>query len=157
MPVTAYIALGANLGDRESNIRAALANLEHTPGINVTRVSTLIENPAVGGPADSPPFLNAAAELVTSLAPTALLDALLAVERSLGRTRELKWGPRAIDLDLLLYSDQVVNTPGLTVPHPLMHQRRFVLEPLEQIAPDAVHPTSRRSIRELLHDLTSRH
>jgi 2-amino-4-hydroxy-6-hydroxymethyldihydropteridine diphosphokinase len=142
VPVTAYIALGANLGDRRANILAALAQLKSTPGINVTKISTLIENPAVGGPADSPPFLNAAAELLTSLTPTALLDALLAVEQSLGRTRDVKWGPRAIDLDLLLYADQTVNTPGLTIPHPLMHQRRFVLEPLAKIAPDAVHPTA---------------
>ena len=156
MPVTAYIALGANLGDRESNIRAALEKLEHTPGINVTKVSTLIENPAVGGPADSPPFLNAAAELVTSLTPAALLEALLAVEQSLGRTRDVKWGPRAIDLDLLLYADHVLNTRGLTLPHPLMHQRRFVLEPLAQLAPDAVHPTTHRTIRELLDDLDTR-
>lgn len=157
MPITAYIALGANLGDRQANIRAALEKLEHTPGVNVTKVSTLIENPAVGGPADSPPFLNAAAELVTSLTPTALLDALLAVEKSLGRTRDIKWGPRPIDLDLLLHGDQVVNTPGLTVPHPLMHERRFVLEPLAQIAPDAVHPTTKRTIRELLDDLDASH
>jgi 2-amino-4-hydroxy-6-hydroxymethyldihydropteridine diphosphokinase len=156
MPATAYIALGANLGDRQSNILAALAKLEHTPGINVTKVSTLIENPAVGGPADSPPFLNAAAELVTSLTPAALLEALLAVEQSLGRTRDVKWGPRAIDLDLLLYADHVLNTRGLTLPHPLMHQRRFVLEPLAQLAPDAVHPTTHRTIRELLDDLDTR-
>ena len=156
MPVTAYIALGANLGDRESNIRTALEKLEHTPGINVTKVSTLIENPAVGGPADSPPFLNAAAELVTSLTATALLDALLAVEQSLGRTRDVKWGPRAIDLDLLLYADQVLSTPGLTLPHPLMHQRRFVLRPLAQLAPDTIHPTTKRTIRELLDNLDTR-
>lgn len=156
MSATAYIALGANLGDRQSNILAALARLEHTPGINVTKVSTLIENPAVGGPADSPPFLNAAAELVTSLTPTALLDALLDVEQSLGRTRDVKWGPRAIDLDLLLYADRVIDTPGLTVPHPLMHERRFVLEPLAQFAPDTIHPRSKRTIRELLDDLDAR-
>jgi len=156
MPVTAYIALGANLGDRESNIRAALEKLEHTPGINVTKISTLIENPAVGGPADSPPFLNAAAELVTSLTPPALLETLLTVEQSLGRTRDVKWGPRALDLDLLLYADHILNTPGLTIPHPLMHQRRFVLEPLAQLAPDLIHPATKRTIRELLADLDAR-
>jgi 2-amino-4-hydroxy-6-hydroxymethyldihydropteridine diphosphokinase len=156
MSETAYIALGANLGDRQANIRAALAKLEQTPGVNVTKVSTLMENPAVGGPADSPPFLNAAAELVTSLTPTGLLAALLAVEQSLGRVREMKWGPRAIDLDLLLYGDRVVDAPGLSVPHPLMHERTFVLQPLVQIAPDVVHPASKRTIRELLDDLDAR-
>src|SRR4051812_43326718 len=127
MATVAYIALGANLGNREPNILAALDKLEHTPGANVTKISTLIENPAIGGPPDSPPFLNAAAELVTSLSARALLDRLLEIERELGRVRREKWGPRAIDLDLLLYGDEVIDEEGMNIPHTMMHQRRFVL------------------------------
>jgi 2-amino-4-hydroxy-6-hydroxymethyldihydropteridine diphosphokinase len=116
-------------------------------------VSTFMENPAVGGPAGAPPFLNAAAEVVTSLPPDMLLARLLEIEQELGRVRREKWGPRPIDLDLLLYGDHVLDIPGLTVPHPLMHQRRFVLAPLAEIAPEALHPVFQWTIEELLEDL----
>ena len=92
------------------------------------RVSSLLENPAVGGPKDSPPFLNAAAEIETTLSPIELLHRLLEIEKSLGRVRREKWEPRLIDLDLLLYGDQIIDTPELKIPHPLMHQRKFVLQ-----------------------------
>jgi 2-amino-4-hydroxy-6-hydroxymethyldihydropteridine diphosphokinase len=153
MPVTAYIALGANLGDRDANIRAALDLLERTPGVNVTKVSTLIETPAVGGPPDSPPFLNAAAEIVTSLGPKPLLDALLKIEQELGRVRREKWGPRLIDLDLLLYDDAAVEQEGLTVPHPLLHRRSFVLAPLVQVAAEVVHPLLHKTVAQLFAEL----
>ena len=154
-PFTAYIALGANLGDRRGNLVRAVELLRETSLLRVTKLSALIETAAVGGPPESPPFLNAAAELETSLPPRGVLTRLLEIERVLGRERQEKWGPRLIDLDLLLYSDQVISEPGLQIPHPLMHTRRFVLEPLAEIAPQAVHPTLRRPVVELLEALSS--
>ncbi len=120
----AYVGVGANLGDREATIRAAIESL---PGI--VGVSELRETDPVGV-ADQPAFLNGAVALETDLAPRDLLDALLAVERELGRERRERWGPRTIDLDLLLYGDETIEEPGLTVPHPRLHERRFALEPL---------------------------
>jgi 2-amino-4-hydroxy-6-hydroxymethyldihydropteridine diphosphokinase len=148
--VIAYIALGANLGNRETQIRDAAKRLRQTPGMEDVRLSRLLEFRAVGGPADSPDFLNAAAEVRTTLSPRALLDRLLDIERQMGRTRDEKWGPRLIDLDLLLYGDEIISSPDLKVPHPLMHERRFVIEPLAELAPDARHPVLRATIGDLL-------
>jgi len=136
----AYVGVGANLGDREATIRAALAAL---PG--VVAVSELRETAPVGV-VDQPPFLNGAAALETELSPRELLDALLEVERRLGRERRERWGPRTIDLDLLLHGDDVVDEPGLTVPHPRLHERRFALEPLLDLDPDLVVPGRGRVI-----------
>ena len=131
----AYVGLGANLGDREGALRAALAALDATEGIEVVAVSTFRETDPVDY-LDQPRFLNAAAALDTTLAPRELLDALLEVERSLGRTREgPRFGPRTIDLDLLLYGDESFDEPGLTVPHPRLHVRAFALEPLAELDP----------------------
>jgi 2-amino-4-hydroxy-6-hydroxymethyldihydropteridine diphosphokinase len=152
-PATAYIALGSNLGDRRSNIEAALRWLNDTPGVRVIKVSSLLENPAVGGPTDSPAFLNAVAEVHTSLQPRELLDVLLDAEVHLGRVRGEKWSPRTIDLDILLYDDRIIAKPGLQIPHPLMHERRFVLEPLAEIAAGALHPVLQLTARDLLQRL----
>lgn len=149
-PVIAYVALGANLGDRAKTLESAIAQLRGTEGILVLKYSTLHETAAVGGPMGSPPFLNAVVEIQTSLSPDTVLETLLSVEKNLGRVRRDKWEPRTIDLDLILYGDAVINTPHLTIPHPLMHQRRFVLAPLAEIAPEAIHPLLTKSAKALL-------
>ena len=147
---TVYIGLGSNLGDREATIRAAVDRLRAHPQIKVTAESTLIETAPVGGPAGQPTFLNGAAALETDLRPHALLRVLKGIERDLGRRPRTRWGPREIDLDVLLYGDRVIETARLTVPHPLMAQRRFVLAPLSEIAPDARDPVTGRTVREML-------
>jgi 2-amino-4-hydroxy-6-hydroxymethyldihydropteridine diphosphokinase len=128
-----YIGLGANLGDREATIRAALAALDAEDGIAVVAVSSLRETEPVGvGP--QPLFLNGAASLETTLSARELLDRLLATEQQFGRVRVPgEHGPRTLDLDLLLYGDEEIDEPGLTVPHPRLHERAFVLEPLAEL------------------------
>jgi 2-amino-4-hydroxy-6-hydroxymethyldihydropteridine diphosphokinase len=147
--VRAYVGLGANLGEREPALREALARLDAVDGVRVVAVSSFRETEPVGL-LDQPRFLNAAAELETTLAPRALLDALLAVERVLGRDRsvEARWGPRTIDLDLLLYGDEEIDEAGLTVPHPRLGERRFVIEPLLELDPELSLPDGRR-LRDL--------
>jgi len=150
--IRAYVGLGANLGDREATMRAALERLARVDGVRVVAVSGFRETDPVGL-LDQPRFLNAAATVETTLAPRELLDALLTVERSLGRTRDgARYGPRTIDLDLLLYGDAVVEEPGLTVPHPRLHERHFALEPLHELDPELVVP-GRGPVADLLSKL----
>lgn len=146
----AFIALGSNLGDRAGNLRLAVEALRGTEGVEVTAVSGVFDNPAVGGPGDSPRFLNAAAELQTSLSPQALLSRLLEIEHQMGRVRSLRNEPRIIDLDLLLYGDQVIRGQELDLPHPRMQDREFVLRPMVEIAPELRHPILKLTMRELL-------
>jgi 2-amino-4-hydroxy-6-hydroxymethyldihydropteridine diphosphokinase len=148
--VRAYVGLGSNLGDRDTTIRRAVDLLGGRPGIEVVAVSTLRETDPVGYE-DQPRFLNGAVALEVDLTPRGLLGELLAVERELGRDRsqEARWGPRTIDLDLLLYGDETVDEPGLTVPHPRLAERLFVLEPLYELEPGLTLPDG-RAVRELL-------
>ena len=136
----AYVGLGANLGDREAMLRSGLEQLAAEPGIEVVAVSKLRDTDPVGM-TDQPRFLNAAAAVETGLSAGDLLDRLLGIERRLGRTREgPRFGPRTIDLDLLLYGDEQIDEPGLEVPHPRLHERLFALEPLADLDPDLVVP-----------------
>jgi 2-amino-4-hydroxy-6-hydroxymethyldihydropteridine diphosphokinase len=147
-PVRAYVGLGANLGPREVTVRRAMELLGETEDVQVVAVSELRETDPVGV-VDQPPFLNGAATLETTLSPRELLDALLAIEQSLGRVRDERWGPRTIDLDLLLYGKEVVDEPGLRVPHPRLHERGFALEPLAELEPGLEIP-GRGSVSALL-------
>jgi 2-amino-4-hydroxy-6-hydroxymethyldihydropteridine diphosphokinase len=148
--VRAFVALGSNLGDRERTLRAAVDALAAEQGIDVLTLSTLRETEPVGV-GDQPRFLNGAVELRTTLPARDLLERLLAVERRFGRVREGRpaHGPRTLDLDLLLYGDEQIDEPGVRVPHPRLHERRFVLEPLADLAPDLDVP-GRGRVEELL-------
>ncbi|OMG51790.1 2-amino-4-hydroxy-6-hydroxymethyldihydropteridine diphosphokinase [Azonexus hydrophilus] len=135
----AYIALGANLGDPAATVNAAFAALDQLPQSRLLATSALYRTAPVGI-AEQPEFVNAAALIDTTLAPEALLDALLAIEQAFGRVRAERNGPRTLDLDILLYDDLTLATPRLTLPHPRLHLRAFVLQPLADLAPDLAIP-----------------
>ena len=141
--VAAYVGLGSNLGDSANTVRAAMAALAGLPGTRLVRASLLYRTPAWGLTAQ-PDFVNAAALIETRLSPSDLLAAMLRIERDAGRERcedgSDRWGPRTLDLDLLLYGDQVIDQPGLRVPHPHLHERGFALLPLVEIAPEVAIP-----------------
>ncbi len=142
MRTTAFIALGSNLGDREARLRYAVHAIDALAGVAFARGSRVYETDAVG-PGEQGAYLNAVIEVSTVLAPGDLLAALLKIERAAGRKRSEeaeRWSARVLDLDLLLYGDQQIDEPGLCVPHPRMHERGFVLEPLRDVAPEHVHP-----------------
>lgn len=141
-----YLSLGSNLGDRQANLRNAIGQLLELG--DVQEVSSLYETEPVDF-ADQPWFLNCAVAVRTELIPREFLAGILAIEKSMGRERTQPKGPRVIDIDILLFGQQTVNTAQLTVPHPAMTERRFVLEPLAEIAPEAVHPILKKTIREL--------
>lgn len=156
-PVTtdAYIALGSNLGDRELNLLRAVAEIGRLPDSRVTALSPFYETSPVGV-RDQPLFINAVLRLGTGLAPHDLLNRLQRIEDDVfGRTRTVRWGPRTMDLDLLLYGSAVMEDEVLTVPHPRLAERHFVLQPLCDIAPDLVHPVLGRTMADLLASLAN--
>jgi len=148
----AFIGLGSNLGDREANIRQALQFLEQLPETTIVRGSSLYDTEPVGV-SDQPNFLNGVVQIETHLAPRQLLWNLMLIERRLGRVRTRQWGPRVIDLDLLLYGEEVVDEDDLQVPHPLMTQRSFVMVPLVEIEPLLVHPVTNQTMLSILQRL----
>lgn len=151
----ALVALGSNLGDRENSLRAALDELRAAPDVALLSQSRLHETAPVGGPVPQAPFLNGAVLLETSLEPRSLLDRLQRIEEQSGRTRVRRWGPRTLDLDLLLYEQIVMHSTTLELPHPRMAFRRFVLEPAAEIAGSMIHPTTGWNIARLLQHLNT--
>ncbi len=150
---SAFVALGSNLGDRLAHLKKALARLKEIPQTRLVRVSSWYETPPAGGPAQRD-YLNGTVELATRLTPHELLLQLQKTERELGRPRKhVRWGPRAIDLDILSYNNLILETENLSIPHPRMHKRAFVLEPLIEIAPNWIHPAFEKSAQTLLKTL----
>ena len=151
----AYLGLGTNLGDREVNLDKALEVLADNPGLRLLRRSMVYETEP-WGVTDQPAFLNAVAEVATTLDPEELLDACKEVEQGMGRQPGTRWGPRLIDVDILLYGNNVVQLPHLEIPHPRLHIRAFALIPLAELAPHTVHPGLGKTIGELATDAEGR-
>lgn len=149
----AFLALGGNLGHPLTAFRAACRELEQHPRIDLVATSALYQTPAVGGPAGQPDYLNAVIELRTVLSPHELLAFCRELEEAAGRTRTVRWGARTLDLDLLFFDQQIFASPELTLPHPRLQERRFVLLPLADLAPDLRHPQRNASVTALLAQL----
>ncbi|MBU0629790.1 MAG: 2-amino-4-hydroxy-6-hydroxymethyldihydropteridine diphosphokinase [Candidatus Margulisbacteria bacterium] len=154
--VTVYLGLGSNVGDREEFVEQAVFLLEKNPNIQVTKRSANYETDPEGG-SEQPKFINAAVEIRTKLAPQKLLDFCQEIEAALGRERELEWGPRTMDIDILLYDDLIYSDDTLQVPHPLMHERLFVLKPLKEIAPRMIHPVLEKTIEAIYDERKAEH
>ncbi len=152
--VSALVAMGSNLGDRAGHLLGAVTALARRPEVRLAGLSRVYETEPVGPPGQGP-YLNAVAALETECDPQELLATLLAIERAHGRVRRERWGPRTLDLDLLDFGGRVLERPGLVLPHPRLHERPFVLVPLEEVAPGWRHPVFGRTAQELLEELDS--
>ncbi|KPK39214.1 MAG: hypothetical protein AMJ78_08835 [Omnitrophica WOR_2 bacterium SM23_29] len=151
----AFIGLGSNLGDRRKNIERAIKELRCSRLVKIIKISNLYETEPIGGPSQEK-FLNGVAEIETKISARVLLALLKIIENEIGRSpTDIKWGPREIDLDILLCDDLIIDEPDLKVPHPLMHLRSFVLEPLCEIAPYVMHPVLKKNVAELSSELKS--
>lgn len=151
--IKAYLSLGSNLGDKEMNIKKAVELLQQTDGIDITMVSGCYDTEPEGMGKNQPRFVNSVVELYTTLPPRDLLEKTQHIEADLGRTNKNDLTPRLIDIDIILYGDDIIIEEDLTIPHPLMHERFFVLEPLHEIAPEVVHPVMGDTVEHLLHQL----
>jgi len=145
-----FLALGGNLGNPLEAFKSAVEKLQRHPRISLQGTSSLYRTPAVGGPAGQPDYLNTVIELQTDLSPYELLDFCQQIENAAGRTREVRWGARTLDIDLLLYGQQRLNTVKLQLPHPRLQERNFVLVPLVELAADFIHPVQQQTVAELL-------
>ena len=146
---TAYLGLGSNLGNRLAFLRGGRNALIDRPDIELIQASGVYETEAIGGPPDNPLFLNTVLQIETTLGPQQLLEACLAVEDEFGRSRPVRWAPRTLDIDILFYTDQVISEERLTIPHPRLQERAFVLAPLLEIAPEFRHPLLEQTVTEL--------
>ncbi|UXS67674.1 2-amino-4-hydroxy-6-hydroxymethyldihydropteridine diphosphokinase [Staphylococcus chromogenes] len=147
--VEAYLGLGSNIGDREQQLKEAIERLQLEAHIEVKRVSSMYETKPVGY-VEQPDFLNLCVQVQTTLEPEELLDRCLSIEQALHRVRKERWGPRTMDIDVLLYGDSIIETKRLTVPHPRMTERAFVIIPLNEIASQVVEPRSQQTIQSLV-------
>lgn len=143
-----FLGLGSNVGDRENQLKEAIRLLDEQSGIKVVKVSSFYETEPVGY-VDQPDFLNLCVEIQTELSPKAVLERGLSIEQQLHRVRKERWGPRTLDIDILLYGDQIIEEQDLTIPHPRMTERAFVLIPLQEIAPNKIEPRTQTKIKDI--------
>lgn len=151
MPIC-YLALGSNLGNKEKNIKLGFKKIQNLPNTQLLKTASIYETLPIG-PGKQPKYLNTATKIRTELEPLELLLKLKEIEKDLGRKKRKHWGPRIIDIDILFYDNRVINTDSLIIPHPLLHRRKFVLEPLVEIEPEFKHPELEKTVSELLSDL----
>lgn len=148
-----FLSLGSNIGERETNLKQAIEKLQTTENIEVTMISSFYDTKPEGGKDNVPNYINAIVEIVTSLSPHELLEKTQEIEKCLGRKTKCDYNPRTIDIDIIFYGKKLVCEEGLTIPHPLMHERFFVLDPLNELAPQEKHPVLGKTVQELLFEL----